>query len=180
MKTTEDAKRELIKNLIRFFPASIAYYFSLHVAPLKIYLRKELWRELDFHCSRADRWPIKTAFLLGANTNYRDIKNGDYDCFYYTNSGIGFAKFEYALDEIIANGNLGITQDKIIDWFVDDDIVYYKDNIDIFFDNYKSNVSQMLKENILSTSVDKYKTLINMSAEDVISMSKISDSILDI
>lgn len=167
--------------MIRFFPASIAYYFSLHVSPLKIYPRKELWRELDFYCSRAaDRWPIKTAFLLGANTNCRDVKNGDYDCFYYTNNGVGFTKFEYALDEIIANGNLGITQDKIIDWFVNDDIVYYKDSIDIFFDNYKSNVSQMLKENILSTSIDKYKALIDMSAEDVINMSKISDSILDI
>lgn len=161
---------EFVRNLIAFFPAETAYYYSLceNFNPY-IYPMDKLAYVIKDYCNstghNGEDEVIKIFNFGRASLDYR-TKVLKYDCFFICNGNIIFSDYKSIFAVIIDESDTDFIISEIIDWFVgrirNDDVFH-------FFESFKSTVAKM----------SEYKdTLSKMSVDDINNMSNLTKKML--
>lgn len=161
---------EFVRNLIAFFPAETAYYYSLceEFKPY-IYPMDKLEYVIKDYCNSTGRNgedEVLKIFNLGrASLDYR-TKVSKYDCFFLCNGNIIFSNYKSIFALLTDEFNTDFIMSEIIDWFVGH---IHNNDIFHFFESFKSTVAKMSENgDILS----------KMSVDDINNMSNLTKKML--
>lgn len=173
METTNtNFNEEFIKALVTFFPAEAAYYYSLH--DMYMHSMNELSDVIKEYCdSTIGEDETMKIFKLGlAAKDCRKSSSGSesgQDCFIIYGGKIIISNYKNIFADSLDVIGTDIITTEAIDWFIDR--IYYMadDDVFVFFDIFKDEVSKMPGSKDL---------LSKMSVEDVIDMAKITRRML--
>lgn len=174
MKTTNmNFYKEFIKALVTFFPAEVAYYYSLHDM-LYIHPMNELSYVIKEYCdSTIGEDKTMKIFKLGlAAKDCRKSSSGSesrQDCFVIYGDKIIISNYKNIFADSLDEIGTDIIITEAIDWFVDRICYMADDDVFDFFDTFKDEVSKM---------PGSRDVLFKMSVEDVIDMAKITRRML--
>lgn len=177
MKTTKDFNEEFAKALITFFPAEAAYYCSLHNKPWNMYIYPidKLSYVIKDYCDSTGRNgedDTMKIFKLGlASKDCRGLFSPEpkCDCFIIQSGRIVFSNYKSIFADSFEEFGADFMTAVVIDWFVDNIEYTANNDIFIFFNDFKDEVSKIPgSKDILS----------KMSVNDVIDMAKITRRML--
>lgn len=161
---------EFVKNLIGFFPAETAYYYSIceNFKPY-IYPMDKLAYVIKDYCNSTGHngeGKVIKIFNLGRASFVYRTEVLKYDCFLLCNDNIIFSDYKSIFTVIIGESSNDFILSEIIDWFVGR---IHNSDVFHFFESFKSTVAKMSENR---------DTLSKMSVEDVIDMAKITRRML--
>lgn len=164
---------EFVKNLIGFFPAETAYYYSIcenfkpYIYPMdklayviKDYCNSTGHNEEDkvikiFNLGRA-------SFVLGRAPFVYRTEVLKYDCFILCNDNIIFSDYKSIFAVIIGESSNDFILSEIIDWFVGR---IHNSDVFHFFESFKSTVAKMSenRDTLSKMSVDDINNMFNLT-----------------
>ena len=172
MKTTNmNFNEEFIKALVTFFPAEAAYYYSLHDM-LYIHPMNELSYVIKENCdSTIGEDKTMKIFKLGlaAKDCRKSSSESGQDCFVIYRGKIIISNYKNIFADSLDEIGTDIIITEAINWFIDRICCMADDDVFVFFDIFKDEVSKMPGSKDI---------LFKMSVEDVIDMAKITRRML--